>query len=427
LLKYTNQSDIISQINGFKYNMLDEPDGAKKRLGVIAQDLLPILPEATFTITNEAGEQYFGVHYEKLTALLIEGVKEQQAEINSLIAQQASSSALSTSLSVSDDGTLNVPKLQADQITLSADVDFTTSSLANLINTTGGTGITSTTGGYDIDVLSSLNSISTAVLGVQAQESTTSAQLANLETTVASQSARLDAGLESQRANLASLESNIASQSATTQSLAEQLASAAAELAQTRSDVEELNLTPPEILLATQSAQLVDLTVTSEATVSGQLTAYDLNVQNSLKSLGTTTMGSTLIAGDLTVDGTMSISGNSLSTLGTLYIQNSSLAGPVDLFNGAVTIDETGTLAVKKIELPPEVLGEAIIPAGSLEIPVFTEAITEKSKVFLTPTTPTGGQSLIMSEIISGSGFVVSLEEPFSSDIRFNWVILDSK
>jgi hypothetical protein len=87
-----NSLDIISQITGYKYNMLDEANGDKKRLGVIAQDLLDILPEATFSFKNdESGEKYYGVHYEKLTALLIEGVKDldslannQQLQINSL-------------------------------------------------------------------------------------------------------------------------------------------------------------------------------------------------------------------------------------------------------------------------------------------------------------------------------------------------------
>jgi len=69
--------DKVLGLTGYLYNPVGEPDGAKKRLGVVAQDLIAVgLSEVTYTFTNEAGQEYFGVHYEKLTALLVEAVKE---------------------------------------------------------------------------------------------------------------------------------------------------------------------------------------------------------------------------------------------------------------------------------------------------------------------------------------------------------------
>ena len=75
----------IMGITGYLYNPIEEPDSAKKRLGVIAQDLINVgLPEATFSFTNGAGDEFFGVHYEKLTALLIEGLKEENLRVDDL-------------------------------------------------------------------------------------------------------------------------------------------------------------------------------------------------------------------------------------------------------------------------------------------------------------------------------------------------------
>jgi hypothetical protein len=216
------------------------------------------------------------------------------------------------------------------------------------------------------------------------------------------------------------------------------------------SGVSLLNLTPPSILLATTSAQLVDLSVSSDATISGRLVSYDLSVQDTLKSLGETFLGKTTIAGDFSVDGTMSLTGSSINSLachpegtegsnldsslitqndncGVLFLQNSPLAQGVDFFNGQVVIDKTGKLTAQKIALPTEVLGEAIIPANTLEIPVFTAAITNKSKVFLTPSSSTGGQAIILGEIVPGTGFVAKLDHTFEANIKFNWLIMDSQ
>ncbi|MBU4381322.1 tail fiber domain-containing protein, partial [Candidatus Parcubacteria bacterium] len=75
----------ITSLSGYLYNPVEDSDGSKKRLGLIAQDLIAVgLPEATYTFTNEAGEEFYGIHYEKLTALLVEGIKEQNLKINEL-------------------------------------------------------------------------------------------------------------------------------------------------------------------------------------------------------------------------------------------------------------------------------------------------------------------------------------------------------
>lgn len=198
-----------------------------------------------------------------------------------------------------------------------------------------------------------------------------------------------------------------------------------------------LNLTPPDILLATgsatlttgASAQLVDLTVTSDATISGQLTAYDLNIQNSLKSFGNTTLGTTLVAGDLTVDGTMSLTGSSINVSGVLSIQNSPLAESLNLFNGLITIDKegnivsSGQITVSKINLTQSA-GRSTLSAGQNKIVIKNQLVEEDSLIFLTPTSLTD-YILAVTQKVKGESFTVEIKSPSSNDIEFNWWVVN--
>ncbi len=69
----------IQNINGVYYNMIGS---GKKELGVIAQDVNKILPEAVSIVEPE--EVYLGVDYTSLVPVLIEATKEQQEQIDGL-------------------------------------------------------------------------------------------------------------------------------------------------------------------------------------------------------------------------------------------------------------------------------------------------------------------------------------------------------
>ncbi|KKS14494.1 MAG: hypothetical protein UU73_C0007G0001, partial [Candidatus Daviesbacteria bacterium GW2011_GWA1_41_61] len=229
-----------------------------------------------------------------------------------------------------------------------------------------------------------------------------------LSAQVASLSARLDV-IESQRARLTQLEASTSA---------------------------SLTLTPPDVLLSTSSAALVntsqvglDSWEVSSATISGLLTSYEGIFQNSLKSLGETYLGNTTIAGNFSIDGTMNITGSSLSTLGTLYLQNGPLAGNVDFFNNLITIDNKGNIIAQgevtttKINLTKTV-GTGLLPAGQRKIIIYTKEITENSLVFITPTTITD-QILSVTSQIPGYGFTVEVKTPSITNIQFNWWIVN--
>ncbi len=76
----------VEQISGVEFDWLENPihHGNKGHdIGVIAQELEQVLPEVV--TTRDSG--YKAVKYDKIVALLIQAVKEQQAEINELKAK----------------------------------------------------------------------------------------------------------------------------------------------------------------------------------------------------------------------------------------------------------------------------------------------------------------------------------------------------
>ena len=87
----TRSLDIIKALQGVKYNWKKGKEGPmpnkrfvknedKVRIGLIAQQVEPILPEVVFT----DDEGYKSINYANIVALLIEGMKEQQNEMEEL-------------------------------------------------------------------------------------------------------------------------------------------------------------------------------------------------------------------------------------------------------------------------------------------------------------------------------------------------------
>ena len=78
----TNALDKINKIGGytFEWNEKSHKKTGKKDIGVVAQEVEEILPEIVDTRDNG----YKAVDYSKLTALLIQSVKEQQVIIDNL-------------------------------------------------------------------------------------------------------------------------------------------------------------------------------------------------------------------------------------------------------------------------------------------------------------------------------------------------------
>jgi hypothetical protein len=83
LVTIGNATEKVKQLSGYEFTWNNKqtvyPENTKD-IGVVAQEVEKVLPE--LVTTRESG--YKAVKYDKLTALLIEAVKEQQKQIDEL-------------------------------------------------------------------------------------------------------------------------------------------------------------------------------------------------------------------------------------------------------------------------------------------------------------------------------------------------------
>lgn len=98
ILPINSALDKISKLSGFTYNWNQKAkeeaafNTEERLVGVFAQDVQEVLPEAVKIApfdndgndVSKSGEDYLTVQYEKIVPLLIEGIKEQQAQIEEL-------------------------------------------------------------------------------------------------------------------------------------------------------------------------------------------------------------------------------------------------------------------------------------------------------------------------------------------------------
>jgi len=75
-----NMLPTVLQMQGVKYDYKDESKGGKDNFGFIAEDMAEVLPE----VVSFNGDKPQGIQYTKLTAVLVEALKEQQKQIDEL-------------------------------------------------------------------------------------------------------------------------------------------------------------------------------------------------------------------------------------------------------------------------------------------------------------------------------------------------------
>ena len=79
--------DKINSLSGYTFDRIDAPEGLRQT-GVIAQEVQEVLPEAIINLPDEGtGEETLSVAYGNMVGLLIEGIKEQQVQIDELKAE----------------------------------------------------------------------------------------------------------------------------------------------------------------------------------------------------------------------------------------------------------------------------------------------------------------------------------------------------
>lgn len=110
----------------------------------------------------------------------------------------------------------------------------------------------------------------------------------------------------------------------------------------------------PDTLSAATIGDIENLEVSDTFRSLGYSFLGETTISQNLNVYGQTFLGDTAISGTLMIDNRFTLANNSINVTsssdqedGILYLQNSPLAFAVDIFNGAVTIDKTGTLVTK--------------------------------------------------------------------------------
>ena len=96
--------------------------------------------------------------------------------------------------------------------------------------------------------------------------------------------------------------------------------------------------------------------------------------------------------------------------------------------NGDITT--TGEIKVKKLNIDnldttTASIGTGTIPAGETNVVINTTAVNNTSRIFVTATSATGKQTLIVPVKTAGRSFTVKIEEAYTDDITFNWWIVN--
>ncbi|KKS06136.1 MAG: hypothetical protein UU59_C0035G0007 [candidate division WWE3 bacterium GW2011_GWE1_41_27] len=187
-----------------------------------------------------------------------------------------------------------------------------------------------------------------------------------------------------------------------------------------------------------------------------------LAVSTDLNVLGETTLSNLTVTGDIsaglmkidTLNNVFEVAGPScynellgtsnttLCTDQTLYLQKS-LAGNVDVLNGALLVEPNGNVTVKgtllaqkvettdvttenvTIKAASKTVGSGTVVTGQTQAVIDNALIKTGSKVFITATSSTGGQALIVKEKLEGVSFTVALDKPIETDVAFDWWIVN--
>jgi hypothetical protein len=208
---------------------------------------------------------------------------------------------------------------------------------------------------------------------------------------------------------------------------------------------EDIDLTPFETLLSEDVNTDTDIENISSENVTRLLLANRVAISDSLKVLGTSTFGDVNVKGTLSINGSLTINDDSISTTGALYIQNSPLANFVNIFNGAIIIESDGTIstigdvdvlgnlniegAITTSATAGEDIesGDALYISGSQEVKVADATDIEKvqviglaasdTKVGRRVTVITGGKVAGMTELETGKKYYLGTDGKMTTEV----------
>ena len=70
-------------------------------------------------------------------------------------------------------------------------------------------------------------------------------------------------------------------------------------------------------------------------------------------------------------------------------------------------------------------IGSSIMPSGDNTVVINSTEVKPNSKIFVTPTSLTGKQTLVVTQKVEGQSFTVEMDRAINADIYFDWWILN--
>ncbi len=172
-----------------------------------------------------------------------------------------------------------------------------------------------------------------------------------------------------------------------------------------------------DVLAVASDMNVVGNTTLSDVTITGTLTAglIELNTMtNSLNVLGATCYNPET-----------NTTNETLCESQEINIQ-STLAGNVNFFNGAIVLEPNGTINTKKLAISiasseSASAGRITIPAGQTFIEVHTTALESNSLILISPDKAVA----VGKSVIDADTFEIRLQLPDTQDITVDWLIVD--
>jgi hypothetical protein len=168
-------------------------------------------------------------------------------------------------------------------------------------------------------------------------------------------------------------------------------------------------------------------TIMNEATFTGDVQMGQMSfntLENSLNVLG---------ASCVRPDGTLD---DALCQTQSLFLMKNK-AGNLNIFDGKVVLKPNGDMQVEKINVTEikadeykvasssQVSGTETLLANQTEIVITTNKVKANSKVFVTASNNLEGKTLYVDEKVDGISFKVKINQSMTTDVKFDWFILN--
>jgi hypothetical protein len=126
-------------------------------------------------------------------------------------------------------------------------------------------------------------------------------------------------------------------------------------------------------------------------------------------------------AGSFNTEGNINASGSAYIANGITFDKN--IASVSAVIAADQTFSEIGENTAS-IKTNGEASGKAVIPAGTTELLIRSDKVTNESLVYVTPLSSTQNQIIYVDSKKAGAWFKVKIDQAISGDIEFSWWVL---